>query len=217
MKFSIGGAQTEIAIEHLVVAGWTGRDLSAVQHHIDELAEIGVAPPSTTPLFYQVSRSLLTQADNVQVLGPDTSGEAEPFLVNHGGKLWLGLASDHTDRQLETTSVAASKQACAKVCASTLWEFSKVQDHVDQIRLRSWIVEAGDWVLYQEGSLEQILALTTLSAQIAGIDQSAMLCGTLPAIGGVRAAGEFRAELYDPVLDQRIELQYASDCLEIFS
>ncbi|MEP6064266.1 MAG: DUF2848 domain-containing protein [Paracoccaceae bacterium] len=217
MKFSIGSTQIDTVIGHLVVAGWTGRDQSSVQHHIDELATIGVAPPSTTPLYYRVSSSLLTQAGSVQVLGPETSGEAEPFLVNHGGKLWLGLASDHTDRNLETISVAASKQACAKVCATVLWDFDHVRDHIDQMKLRSWIKEAGDWVLYQDGSLEQILALSTLCAQIENIDQSAMLCGTLPAIGGVRSAVEFRAELYDPVLDQSIELQYEANRLEEIS
>lgn len=214
MKFSIGPKQIEPVIEHLVVAGWTGRDHSSVQHHIDELAKIGVAPPSTTPLFYQVSSSLLVQAESIQVLGTETSGEAEPLLVNHGGKLWLGLASDHTDRELEATSVAASKQACAKVCAPELWELKHVHDHIDQLQLRSWIKENGDWTLYQDGSLEQILPLLTLGSQIEKIDQSAMLCGTLPAIGGVRMATEFRAELVDPVLNRRIEHQYRSHWLE---
>jgi hypothetical protein len=217
MKFSIGATQIETAIGHLVVAGWTGRDHSSVQHHIDELAKIGVAPPSKTPLYYQVSSSLLTQEGSVQVLGSETSAEAEPFLVNHGGKLWLGLASDHTDRELEATSVAASKQACVKVCATELWDFDHVRDHIDQMKLRSWIKEDGDWVLYQDGSLEQILPLSTLCAQIENIDQSAILCGTIPAIGGVRPAAVFRAELCDPVLDQSIELQYKSKWLENIS
>ncbi|WP_386172244.1 DUF2848 domain-containing protein [Sulfitobacter sp. R86518] len=214
MKFSTGLTQIEIAIEHLVVAGWTGRDHASVQHHIDELSEIGVAPPSMTPLFYRVSSSLLTQADVVQVLGVETSGEAEPFLVTHGGKFWLGLASDHTDRELEATSVAASKQACAKVCATAVWDFDHVRDHTDQMQLRSWIKENGEWVLYQDGHLEQILPLATLGSQIENVDQSAMLCGTLPAIGDVRPAAEFRAELVDPVLENRIELQYRSEWLE---
>ncbi len=214
MKFSIGTTQIHPTIEHLIVAGWTGRNHASVQHHIDELAQIGVAPPSTTPLFYQVSNTLLTQAESIQVLGVKTSGEAEPLLVNHRGKLWLGLASDHTDRELEVTSVAASKQACAKVCAPELWEFSGVRDHIDQMQLRSWTKENGNWNLYQHGSLEKILPLSSISSQIENIDQSAMLCGTLAAIGGVRPMVEFRAELVDPVLNRRIELQYRSHCLE---
>jgi hypothetical protein len=81
----------------------------------------------------------------------------------------------------------------------------------------AWIKEEGDWVLYHDGALEQILPLATLSAQIENIDCSAMLCGTLPPIGGVRPATEFRAELYDPLLDQSIELQYRSECLDYIS
>jgi hypothetical protein len=98
-----------------------------------------------------------------------------------------------------------------------LWDFNHVHDLIDQMKLRSWIKEDGDWVLYQDGSLEQILALSMLCAQIENIDQSAMLCGTLPAIGGVRSASEFRAKLYDPVIGQSIELQYKSKWLENIS
>ena len=46
--------------DNLVVAGWTGRDMSAVQHHIDELAAIGVPAPSTVPLFYRLAVTQLT-------------------------------------------------------------------------------------------------------------------------------------------------------------
>lgn len=217
MQFLIDFETVDIAIEHLVVAGWTGRDVATVQHHIDELAALGVAPPSTTPLFYQVSNTLLTQANDIQVLGAATSGEAEPFLINHAGKMWLGLASDHTDRKLEATSVAASKQACAKICAPELWEFSRVKDHIDQLQLRSWIKQDADWVLYQNGRLEQILPLPTLMSRIENVDRAAILCGTLSAIGGVRPATDFRAELYDPLMEQRIELQYRVNCLDVIA
>ncbi|VTR33195.1 Protein of uncharacterised function (DUF2848) [Serratia fonticola] len=42
-------------IDHLVIAGWTGRDYKAIQHHIQELAELGVPQPSSVPLFYRVA------------------------------------------------------------------------------------------------------------------------------------------------------------------
>ena len=32
-----------------VIAGWTGRDPVARDHHIKELQELGIAPPATTP------------------------------------------------------------------------------------------------------------------------------------------------------------------------
>ncbi len=42
--------------ERLVIAGWAGRDETAVRRHIEELAELGVPPPSRTPLFYSTPR-----------------------------------------------------------------------------------------------------------------------------------------------------------------
>jgi len=64
-------------IAELVIAGWTGRDEAALRKHIEELEAIGVKPPKTTPIFYRVAASLLTFADEIQVSGPDTSGEVE--------------------------------------------------------------------------------------------------------------------------------------------
>ena len=65
-------------ISALVIAGWTGRDAAAVQHHIDELARLGVPAPSCFPLYYRASAHLLTQESAIEVVGPETSGEAEP-------------------------------------------------------------------------------------------------------------------------------------------
>lgn len=217
MQFTTPSGTLEITPDHLIVAGWTGRNAGAVQHHIEELRVLGVAPPSRTPLFYQVSASLLTQADRIQVLGAATSGEAEPLLVKHQGALWLGLGSDHTDRDLETTSVAASKQACPKVCAAALWPLGQVQAHLDELRLRSWIRGNGDWVPYQEGTLAQILPLDRLAASLDGYDRAALLCGTLPALGGVRPARDFRAELQDPVRGCSLTLAYTATILDVIS
>lgn len=217
MKFINASDTLDIPVDRLIVAGWTGRNAAAVQHHIEELRVLGVAPPSKTPLFYEVSASLMTQAGNIQVLGAATSGEAEPLLVRHRGTLWLGLASDHTDRELETTSVAASKQACPKVCARELWPFAAVKGHIDRLRLRSWIMENGAWVPYQDGALDQILPLGDLAGRLDDLDPAAMLCGTLPAIGGVRPAIDFRAELHDPVRDLSIGLTYGVTILPVVS
>jgi hypothetical protein len=121
----------QITVSELVVAGWTGRNTEAVQHHIEELAALGVPAPSQVPLYYRVGAELLTQAPAISVLGADTSGEAEPLLIcDATGTLWLGLASDHTDRALETLSVAKSKQVCPKPVARDLWRFDTVLPEV---------------------------------------------------------------------------------------
>ncbi|MGR3552294.1 DUF2848 family protein, partial [Paracoccus sp. (in: a-proteobacteria)] len=160
MRFSAGGEALDLDLKHLVVAGWTGRDPSAIRHHIEELAAIGVSPPSATPLYYRVSAALLTQAGRIQVVGYGSSGEVEPLLLQSGGRRWLGLASDHTDRALEAHSVALSKQVCAKPCAAEVWPWEDVADRLEAIVLESWIDDSGEWVLYQQGTLASIRPLT---------------------------------------------------------
>ena len=45
------GAIEKVAVEikDLIIAGWTGRDVTALNHHIEELKAIGVQPPSRVP------------------------------------------------------------------------------------------------------------------------------------------------------------------------
>lgn len=213
MRFIVDDTPLDLDLTHLTIAGWTGRDAAAIQHHIDELAELGVKPPSATPLFYRVSAGLLTTSDSIQVVGDASSGEVEPMIVQSGGQRWLGLGSDHTDRALEAHSVAMSKQVCPKPCATQLWNWNDIADRLEQIRLQSWVKEGGDWVLYQEGTLASIRPLAELVAG-AGLHAqaqegaSAMMCGTFGAIGGVRAAGTFRMTMTDPASQRSISHEY---------
>src|ERR1700759_2491713 len=49
------GADTtrrDVAIDDLVVAGWTGRDPAAVEKHIKELEALGVKRPGPPPTFF---------------------------------------------------------------------------------------------------------------------------------------------------------------------
>jgi hypothetical protein len=215
MRFDAEDGPREIAPEALVVAGWTGRDAEAVAHHIEELAAIGVPRPSATPLFYRAAAALLTQAARIEVLGEQTSGEAEPLLIRAQGRVWLGLGSDHTDRGLEATSVAHSKQICAKPVAPALWDFAPLADRLDALELRCWAREGAGWTLYQEGTLAAIRPLAELIAAAPLSEGAAMLCGTLPAIGGVRPAQGWRMELRDPAGDRAIAMEYAVTTLPV--
>lgn len=215
MQVAFAGQTLLLPIEQLIVAGWTGRDMAGVQHHIDELAELGIAPPSQVPLYYRVSNTLLTQGAKIEVVGDATSGEVEPLLVQHNGKLWLGIASDHTDRDLEAHSVAASKQACPKPIGAEVWDFDEVKDDLDSLELRCLIRENDDWVTYQEGTLAAIRPLADLMEGTSFGENTAMLCGTLGAIGGVRPAAEYRMELVDPARDRKITLDYSVRTLPI--
>jgi Protein of unknown function (DUF2848) len=214
----------EFSPEQLIIAGWTGRDSQAVEHHIEELAAIGVPRPSSVPLFYRVGKNLLTQAHQIQVVGAHTSGEVEPVLVAMKDGLWLTVGSDHTDRSAETYSVALSKQLCPKVIADQAWALAEIEGHLDAICLRSWVIEVGDdsstRVAYQEGTLASIQPLKSLveryNVQVSEEPFSRgflMSCGTVGAIGGIRPSKSFCMQLFDPVLNRTIEHRYDIECL----
>ena len=209
-------------VDRLVIAGWTGRDADAIEHHIGELEAIGVPRPSAVPLFYRVATNQLSQSDSVEVLGSDTSGEVEPLLFLHEGTWYVSIASDHTDRALETHSVALSKQICIKPTARTAWPLDDVLDHWDDLVIRSWIEEGGESQLYQEGTLAAIRPPADLLDRYAAgnpppVEGFAMTCGTVGAIGGIRPSASFRMELVDEARGRRIAHEYRSVTLPIVS
>lgn len=209
-----------VEVGNLVIAGWTGRDVAALEDHIEELKSIGVQPPSRVPLYYRVAANLLTQADSIQVLGDDTSGEAEPVLVGTPDRLWVTVGADHTDRKVESYGVAVSKQLCPKVIGRAVWRFEDVEPHWDRLILRSFVEEGGKPVLYQEGTLARIRTPRELIAGWRNGDKRlppgvAMFCGTLPAIGAIRAAPRFTMELEDPVLGKKISHSYRIEALPV--
>jgi hypothetical protein len=209
-----------IKIRELVIAGWTGRDPAAVEKHIAELEALGVRRPASTPIFYRVAAARLTTADTIEAVGAASSGEVEFVLLRHGGALWVGAGSDHTDREAETYGVTVSKQMCDKPVASAFWAFGDVAGHWDRLLLRSHVVDGdGRRSLYQEGPVTAMLDPAALTAHYAGRDRlpdgTAMFCGTLPAHGGVRPAERFEFELEDPVRGRTIRHGYAIKVLPV--
>lgn len=201
-----------LAVEALVIAGWAGRDETAIRHHIEELAAIGVPPPSSVPVFYRGAATLVTQAPRVEVLGPESSGEIEPVIVALADGLWVTVGSDHTDRKAETHGIALSKQMCPKPVGTALWRYEEVAPHWDALRLRAHAVIGGERVLYQEGALSALRPPAELIAKWTGGDAlppgTLMFGGTLGAIGGIRPAARFEMELVDPVLNRTIAHAY---------
>ena len=121
------------AIKNLVVAGWTGRNIAALEAHIKELEALGVARPKSVPIFYRNAVSLLTTADSIQAVGEKSSGEVEFVLYSLNDGLWLGIGSDHTDRHAETINVTLSKQMCAKPVGPLLWPYAAVRPHWEKL------------------------------------------------------------------------------------
>ena len=217
-----GAVETvSVDIENLVIAGWTGRDVTALNHHIEELKAIGVQPPSRVPIYYRAAAQMLTQADRIQVLGDESSGEVEPVLVGAADRLWVTVGADHSDRKVESYGIAVSKQMCAKPIGRTAWRFEEVEPHWDRLILRSFIQEGGKRVLYQEGPLAKIRDPREL---IFGWKDekrlpmgAVMFCGTMPAIGAIRSSSRFEMELDDPVLGRKIVHAYEIETLPVIA
>ncbi len=212
-----GDAPLAATVGKLVIAGWTGRDAAAMEAHIRELEELGIARPKATPIFYRVAASLLTTADAIQVSGTGSSGEAETVILDVGGTRYVGVGSDHTDREAEKINVSLSKQMCAKPVAPTLWRFDDVADHWDDMVLRSWAHEGGDRRLYQEGPVTAMRTPDDLIGRYGGLGNgTAMFGGTLAFAKPVATAAEaFEVELEDPVLGRRLTHTYRIETLPV--
>lgn len=195
IRLQIAGTGEEFgfAPARLVVAGYTGRDADTVAHHIDELAAIGIPPPSRVPMRYDLDPALLTTDATTPVSGRRTSGEVEPVLLRRGGRWYLGVGSDHTDRDLERDDIGRSKAACPKPIGPVVvalpgdpagggldaeWDTAIVASRVD-----------GD--AYQDGRLSALRTpddlLTRLADAVTGVDDVAVFAGTVPLL-----AGDFR-------------------------
>ena len=219
LTFDIGGATRRASIDTLIAAGWTGRDRAAVEHHIAELAAVGVQRPTSVPCFYRLGANLITQADDIDVVGSHSSGEVEFVLVSLENGLHVGVGSDHTDRRVEAYSVTVSKQMCPKPLGRELWLFSDVAGHWDDLVLRSWVTRDGARQLYQEGPVTKMLAPTDLIerylGRAAGLPVgTVMFCGTLTAIGGIGGGKRFEIELHDPTRNRKLQHAYLTRCLE---
>jgi hypothetical protein len=214
MQFDLDGAACPVDVRYLVVAGWAGRDRSAVDQHIAELAELGVPAPSEVPLYYRVGADRLTTASAIQVVGGGTSGEVEAVVIAGADDIYLAVGSDHTDRDAEAQSVALAKQACPKPLSAELWRLRDVEDHWDDLKLRAHAWIDGERVLYQDGSLSEILPIRDLIDGFSGLAiGTAMFCGTIPTRHGPKPASRFEVALEDPVRGRTLSHAYDVEVL----
>lgn len=209
----------QVTVTQLVVAGWTGRDVAAVEKHMAELEAIGIQRPASTPIFYRVATARLTTDGMIEASGTNSGGEVEYLLLRHEGRLWVGVGSDHTDREVEKYGVTVSKQMCDKPIATQFWAYDDVAPHWDQLILRAFVVENGKPTMYQEGPVAAMLhPMDLVSRDTANgtlADQTLMFCGTLAAHGGVRPTQQFAFEIEDPVLGRKIAHEYQVTSLPV--
>ncbi len=220
MNFTVGKQNISFEPERLLIAGYTSKDQEQLKKHIEELqVELGVEPPPTIPMIYDLSPELLTTKSEITVVKNDTSGEAEVLIADINGEWYVGLGSDHTDRKLESVSVQKSKQVCLKPISQELWPLSEIENHWDEIELKSWVTHDNEKVLYQSGKLNEFMEPNKLVNIIKERDyyspRAVIFCGTLPLLTDAFLYGEqFHAQLYDPIRDRAIHLNYTVQLLK---
>ena len=205
--------ELQMDFERVFAIGYAGRNMAKTMEHILELErDLGVPAPKKIPTIFQCGNYVLTQEKDLVFLGEKTCGEVEYVILVVNGKIYIGLGSDHTDRELEAESVPKAKQCCAKPIARDVWDYEDVKDHWDGIKLRSWQTLDGKEVLYQAGSLADILPVETildeLNQRVGGIDNCVIFSGTVPALEGFRFGTNFRYEMEDEVLGRKIASEY---------
>ena len=202
--------------EQCVAIGYAGRDQESVKAHVEELKAIGVPAPYSIPSMYWIDPTIVSSAHELSVIGEECSGEVEFFAAfDRYGDMFFTVASDHTDRKLETVSVSKAKQGCSKIIGEIFWKFSDVEDHWDEILLRSWVKPAGEEErVYQDGKLAKLLPPSKL-LELARKDaprkgEIAFMSGTIPLAGKICYTGDFIMELSDPVLGRAIKHRYGT-------
>ena len=204
LRFTLpDGSERQVDVRYALNAGYAGRDTEQVQHHVDELAELGVPAPTRIPTLYPLSASLVSRPDVVQVAHGKTSGEAEWALVVGDGPddLLLTAACDHTDRALEVHGVAWSKQSAPDVLGDVAWPLDAIEGELDEFTLKAWVRHGDTEQLIQDGTLAQLLPpsywVTELKDRL--VPGTVVLSGTIPMIAGVdQFADAWRVELTDP-------------------
>jgi hypothetical protein len=206
---------TSLLLDGCVAAGFTGRDQASVHTHIEELKKLGVTTPYRIPALYWISVHRLNRYAEIEVVGEKTSPEVEFFMAaDRAGTRYVTIASDHTDRELETVSVSKSKQVCDKVVGDIFWVVDDVSDHWDEIEITSRVYDQTTWVEYQAGTLKDILhysdLLTLVKKDNPEKSSPGLLSGTLPIIGSETVfATACEIRMNDLVLKRSISKTYS--------
>lgn len=203
----------EIDINKVIVVGYGGRNIEKIQEHIDELKEIGIAPPPHVPMIYPQKIEQLNFSNECNG-SKFSSGEAE-YVLFHDGKEWLvTLGSDHTDREVEKEDILKSKSICDKPLATDFWKLADLKDDWDNIILRSYVTSNGEKCLYQEDTLEALLEIDVLLEKMKKLGEkdlkhTVIFSGTVPTKSGFIFGDKFEYEIEHPKLNRKIKHHYS--------
>lgn len=186
LTFDHDGEPLRFTARRLLVAGFTGRDPAAVQHHVDELAKEGVPAPKRVPDVFVANPATLQIGGTVWAYDGKSSGEIEYVLLIGRSDVYVCLGSDHTDRGLEALSIDKSKQVYPRVLSREAWRLDELMDRWDDLSLGSQVGDESGLTDYQCGTLGNLIRPEKLLELIgpAASAGTAVFSGTLPVIGG---------------------------------
>ena len=207
-----GRVSQRFPVKRMYNLGSATREASVAVHHQEEVARAGVviALHVPAPRIYPIDAFALTTEEAIGVHGLRTSGEVEIALVMTD-RLYVGVGSDHTDRDLERGSIAWSKQVNPNILAPTLWVYDEIADHWDDCVMRSRV----DGRLYQDVGVNAFLSptdiLKILKERVPGLPARdfVVFCSTIVALDKELGFGQrWQFELEDPVLGRQISHSY---------
>lgn len=219
-NLEVNGELKEIEIKKAFCIGYSGRDKEKTYEHIRELAEIGIPEPKEVPNVYPVSVNNVVQSETMEVVGKETSGEAEIVIIfgETEQDVYITVGSDHTDRELEAVDINKSKQVCAKPFAKKAWRLDDVINHWDELILSSEIRLEGEWISYQKDRLTAILPFEEIIQYIEKIEgprtNSIYFSGTVPLLKGFLYGDAFKMTFEDPERNDVITAKYGINNIE---
>lgn len=193
--------------------GWVGRNQEEVRAHAAELAAHGIRGPKNIPEYFLMTSDVITHSPEIVVVGDRTCGEVEIFFFRKNGQIYVGVGSEHTDRELEGYNMIKSKAICQKPMSKEVWLYEDIKDHWDEIQLTSWqINEQGERILYQDEPLGTILPLEDLLERAEklypNLDDVIIWSGTISALNGLVYGSTFSGEMNDKVLGRKLTFTY---------
>jgi hypothetical protein len=221
VELVVDGERVTISIDNVVNMAYSGRDQEQVQAHIDEMLadDIIAEAPDTVPDTYRVAPyTVLGDPGNVDVVGTETSGEAELAFFVTGSDIYVAAGSDHTDRALENHDIQCSKQITPNVVSSRAWRLDDIRSQWDKIRMKAWMEVDGENVLYQDAELGELLEPEAILDEVRDVvdtlSGTVIMSGTVSTIGSEIIHGEsFSVELQDPETQRVLSLDYSVSTL----